>query len=314
MRERERVAAGDDDVADLRVGAHVVDHPAVVTGNCVPAAALHRGALARAKPAIHRANVCGDDERPVRIAVREAGDGGILVFVERVVLAVCAGGAGHFESGGDGLATDRVVRVEGVDQGEVIGGNCELVERLKRFESGAASAASTGRSSATCRGWRTAFCDCHRQSFQRWSGTSAQAWWRRDRVSVKLGGSSLSPNSVVFGIVTPEAGALEESPIVVQTLASKGLWGRTNIRRPNGLWDSKRTFEPGKRNRLVDSPDFLKGWGSPISPTLRSACHSVHREKKRQNRAGLRGRFFFGRRTWTAGFLDIMTSDRRIIG
>jgi hypothetical protein len=69
-----------------------------------------------------------------------------------------------------------------------------------------------------------AFCDCHLQSFHSDSGTSAQAGWRRDRIGVKLGGSSPSPNSTAFGMETPVLDVLEESPIVVQTLAVL-VWG-----------------------------------------------------------------------------------------
>ena len=71
-RQRERVAAGDDHVADLRVLADVLDHPLVVAADGVPAAADHRGPLARAEAAVHRADVRGDEQHPVGVAVRQA--------------------------------------------------------------------------------------------------------------------------------------------------------------------------------------------------------------------------------------------------
>jgi hypothetical protein len=124
------VAAGDDDVADLGVVADVLDHAAVVARDGVPAAALHRGALARAEPAIHGADVRRDQQRAVGVAVGQAGDRRVLVLVERV-LFLGAGGAGQLRGGGDRLEPDRIGRVEPIDQGEVVRGDRQLVLGLE---------------------------------------------------------------------------------------------------------------------------------------------------------------------------------------
>ena len=106
MRQRQRVAAGDDHVADLGMLADVLDHPLVVVADRVPAAAVHGRALARAEPAVHGADVRGDQQRPVGIAVRQAGDRRVLVFFERV-FQLDAGGARLLERRGHRLQADR---------------------------------------------------------------------------------------------------------------------------------------------------------------------------------------------------------------
>ncbi len=131
QRECQRIAPRDDHVVDLGVIADILDHPPVVVRDGPPAAALHRGALARAEPAIHGADMCCHEQRAVGVAVRQAGDGRVLVLIERVILAVGPDSAGQFEWRGDRLEPDRVVRFGGVNQGEVVGRDGELVLRLK---------------------------------------------------------------------------------------------------------------------------------------------------------------------------------------
>ena len=61
QRQRERVAAGDDDVADGRGVADVLDHALVVGADALPPAAGQGGALAGAIAAVHRAVGRGDE-------------------------------------------------------------------------------------------------------------------------------------------------------------------------------------------------------------------------------------------------------------
>ena len=91
-RQRQRIAARDDHVADFAVLADVLDHPLVVVAGGVPAVAVHGHPLARAEPAIHGADVRGDQQHAVGIAVRQAGDRRVLVLFERV-FQLDAGGA-----------------------------------------------------------------------------------------------------------------------------------------------------------------------------------------------------------------------------
>ena len=93
QRQRQRVAAGDDDVADLGVLADVLDHPLVVAADGVPAAAVHGAPLARAEPAVHGADVRRDQQRAVGVAVRQAGDGRVLVLFQRVFQFVARTGS-----------------------------------------------------------------------------------------------------------------------------------------------------------------------------------------------------------------------------
>src|SRR5204863_2575334 len=90
-RQGQRVAAGDNDVADFGVGGDIVDHAAVVAADGVPPATDHGGALARAEAAVHGADVGGDDQGPVWITMGQAGDGRVLVFFERVLQLITGG-------------------------------------------------------------------------------------------------------------------------------------------------------------------------------------------------------------------------------
>ena len=101
------IAAGDDHVADLGVIADVLDHPSIVARDGVPAAAVHRRALARAEPAVHGADVRRDEQGAIGVAVRQAGDGRVLVLFERV-FELGPGGLGQLERRGDRLEPDRI--------------------------------------------------------------------------------------------------------------------------------------------------------------------------------------------------------------
>ena len=81
----QRIAAGDDHVADFRMIADVLDHAFVVAADGVPAAADHGGPFARAEPAIHGADVRRDQQGAIGIAMRQAGHRRILVLLQRIV-------------------------------------------------------------------------------------------------------------------------------------------------------------------------------------------------------------------------------------
>ena len=176
-REGERVAAGDDHVADLGVVADVLDHPLVVARDRVPAAPLHRGPLAGAEPAIHGADVGRDQQGPVGVAVGQAGDGRILVLVERVVfLGPDRARAVPAARGPTGAGSGRAGRRGRSARSNRAGSPaCTAVVRTS---SAARSSGENGSSSASCLAWRTAFWACHRQSVHWASGTWAQAGCR----------------------------------------------------------------------------------------------------------------------------------------
>jgi len=128
VRQRERVAARDDDVADFLVLAHVLDHPLVVATDRVPTAANHRGALAGAEAAVHGADMRRHHEATIRIAMGDARHGRILFFLEGVLefeIGV------RFEWGGHRLQADGIVGIIDIDEGEVIRRNGELVFRFE---------------------------------------------------------------------------------------------------------------------------------------------------------------------------------------
>ncbi len=115
--ERERVAAGDQHVADCRRRADVVEHrfEAGIRGRQL-AVADH--ARSRAVAAISRAEVEREEQHAIRIAMHETGHRAVAVFAQRIVrLARCAQKfAGHRNDG----AAQRVVRVGRVEQAHVI--------------------------------------------------------------------------------------------------------------------------------------------------------------------------------------------------
>ncbi len=118
--EEEGVAAGEEDVADLRVflqvlvGGFVVHFELLIAGSADDAAS---GAVA----AVGGAAVGDEEEDAIGVAVDEAGYGHVGVF---------AAGVGHFGGvfpglfdSGDDLSTDGIERVAWIDEIEVVGGD-----------------------------------------------------------------------------------------------------------------------------------------------------------------------------------------------
>jgi len=116
-RERQAVAAGDEDVADLGRPAQVLELGLVVTAVEVLGRVADDPAPG-AVAAIARALGRDEHEHAVGVAVDEAGDGRVAVLGERVLH--------HRREGlvlapeGDYLAADRVVGVAGVNQAREI--------------------------------------------------------------------------------------------------------------------------------------------------------------------------------------------------
>ena len=83
VRQHQRIAARQDDIADLRVGGDVVD--AVLDVLHVDLAGIADLALPRAEAAVHRALARRQEQHTVRIAVYDAGDGAVRIFRQRVL-------------------------------------------------------------------------------------------------------------------------------------------------------------------------------------------------------------------------------------
>ena len=115
--EGQAVAAGDEDVADLRRPAQVLELRLVVLAVEVLGRVADDPAP-RAVPAVARALGRDQHQDAVRVAMDEARHGRVAVLGERVLHhpgegAVLAGGR-------DDLAADRVVRVVRVDQADEV--------------------------------------------------------------------------------------------------------------------------------------------------------------------------------------------------
>ena len=115
--EKERVTAGEEDVADFSVRGEVfVDRLEVGLEFLLAHSADH--AAARAVAAVAGASVGDEEEDAVGITVYESGHGHVRVL---------AAGVGHFAGGDDGfagarddLAADRAVGVVRLDEVEVV--------------------------------------------------------------------------------------------------------------------------------------------------------------------------------------------------
>ena len=117
---RERIAAGQDNIADLGGSANVVDHRLDIGGvdsgvSSVP------DSFAGAVSAEHRAGIGYDHQGAIFISVGESGDRHVVFFGERVGSAEVS----HFQFSrvGKRLPQDWVVAVARIGQGKVIRGD-----------------------------------------------------------------------------------------------------------------------------------------------------------------------------------------------
>ena len=86
VADHQRIAAGEQDIADLGVAADVLDARGDRFLGDVAGAPHH--AFARAEAAVHRAAVRDQEEHAIRVAVRQARHGAVLVLVERILRRV----------------------------------------------------------------------------------------------------------------------------------------------------------------------------------------------------------------------------------
>jgi len=112
-RQRQAVAAGDQDVADLGRPADVVELGLVLLPVEV-LAGVADDPRSRAVPAVAGALRGDQHQHPVRVAVDQAGDGRMAVLGERVLHH--PGEGLELAAQRDHLAADRVVRVVGIDE------------------------------------------------------------------------------------------------------------------------------------------------------------------------------------------------------
>ena len=222
--------------------------------------------LRGAESAIHGADVGRHQQGAVGVAVGQAGDGRVLVLVERVVL-LGLGGAGQFQRGGDRLEADRVGRVEGVDQGEVVGRDGRLVFGLEGVEGpGVPRARSAAvRRAAWGSGRRAATANASRPSRRRARRPSRGV----GEGGRGLGGSSPSGAGAPPVMATSVLVEVERSPIAVEApLFRKGEWGPVAKAEPPGSSDSKERPISHKAN-----PGAPLGFRCLRSPCQRQGPH-----------------------------------------
>ena len=109
----QRVAAGEQDLADLGMGPHVIGRP----GNLVRrsrACQVARKAPAEAVAAVHRADVGHQKGRPVRVAVNQAGRDAVPLLGLGVGLLIRQGDV--LPGCGDHLPAQGIGRVGSVDK------------------------------------------------------------------------------------------------------------------------------------------------------------------------------------------------------
>ena len=120
VAHQQGVAAGQQHVADLGSVADVLDgliH--LIHGQA--GVVLAGEAAAGAVTAVHGALVSDQQQAAVGIAVGQTGSGGVLILVQGIQQV----GVGLVQllGGGDGLQTDGIMGITGLDQGQVVGGD-----------------------------------------------------------------------------------------------------------------------------------------------------------------------------------------------
>ena len=117
VAQGQRVAAGDQHVADLRLAPDVVeDHLEAARAGGDRAMADHAGT--RAVAAVGRTEVGRQQQHPVGIAVDQSGNRALMLFAERVVRFARA--TPHLVHRRDHRAADGLVRIRGRDETHVV--------------------------------------------------------------------------------------------------------------------------------------------------------------------------------------------------
>ena len=120
VAHQQGVAAGQQHVADLGRIADVLDGLVdLIHGQA--GVVLAGEAAAGAVTAVHGALVSDQQQAAVGIAVGQTGSGGVLILVQGIQQV----GVGLVQllGGGDGLQTDGIMGITGLDQGQVVGGD-----------------------------------------------------------------------------------------------------------------------------------------------------------------------------------------------
>jgi hypothetical protein len=133
-RQHQGIAAGQDHFPDFLVVADIIER---VTIDGV----RQRGRLARpdhfaakAKPAIHRADVYQLEQHPIGIAVNDTGNRRMCIIADRI--GALTGFTHQFQRARNELARNWVVGIFGVDQRGDVGRHRDGVARGNPFEIG----------------------------------------------------------------------------------------------------------------------------------------------------------------------------------
>ena len=125
QRQRQRIAAGDDNVADLGMVGDVLNHHLDAALTCRPVL-VDPFPLARAVTAVKRAIRRDEKEAAVWIAMNDSGDRRVAFFVQRVPRQFA--GIEQLFDRRHRLQAQRIVRIVEVDETEVVGGDGGAIE------------------------------------------------------------------------------------------------------------------------------------------------------------------------------------------
>ncbi|OHE20272.1 MAG: hypothetical protein A2X95_01800 [Syntrophobacterales bacterium GWF2_56_9] len=117
----QRIAAGEEDVPDLRVRCDVRDAPFPLLGALAVVAAVADHPRAGAVAAVGRADPRHQKQNAVRVAVDDPGNRAVLILVERVVRLAAA--AEMLMHGGNDRPAQGLPRVPRVEEARVVGGD-----------------------------------------------------------------------------------------------------------------------------------------------------------------------------------------------
>ena len=118
--DHQTVTAGQQDVTDLGMSGHIID-ALVDLGHRHLAVILTGKTAAGAVTAVHGALVGDQQQHPVRIAMGQAGGGGVGILVQGIGILIV--GILQLLSAGDGHLADGIKGIVQVDQGQVVGGH-----------------------------------------------------------------------------------------------------------------------------------------------------------------------------------------------
>ncbi len=133
-RQHQRIAAGQDDFPDLRMGADVIQRRAVGVIGQGRGLSWSDHFAPETEPAIDRTDMNELEQDPVRIAMHDPGDWRMRIVADRV--GVLTGLLHQLVSAWDELARNRIVGVGRIDQRDEFRCHCDRVARSDLFEFG----------------------------------------------------------------------------------------------------------------------------------------------------------------------------------